>query len=286
MLSKIITKVNERILRHLIDQKASLTEIATATKTTKANISRSLKILEKEDLIRKEIKGKTHIYRFNYFHRYANTILKLFLDDIKKKYDQKLCYKPALLNGLLKQMLNDNYVGVIFFGSSINRNFNDIDIFILLKKTDGSKALIERIKKIDFRFSPIIGTLQEIENGLSHEDMLFKNITNGLPYSCEQEVIYLKYRSFFLKKQDIEERFIIGYREILSCLEFSEKEYLKRHLEKGIRDIMYAAMNYKDLSPKDDRELDVMFKKSYKMKLPDKVNKALQFAEKIGGSIL
>ena len=66
MLSKMIKTINWRILTYLIEKgEASLSDIARETKTTKANTFYGLKDLVSLDIVRKTIKGRTHLYRFN-----------------------------------------------------------------------------------------------------------------------------------------------------------------------------------------------------------------------------
>lgn len=285
MLSQLITRVNVRVLGILLEKEASLSEIARESNTTKANIFRSLKALEKEDLVRKEIQGRTHLYHFNYLHPQAKEIWKQFQIEKKEVYNQKMNGLPALLNSLMENMLGNSYGGCIFFGSSLSGNFNDIDVFVMAKNIKKA-SLMKEIKLINPKISPILGTREELELGVSKEDMLYKNILKGIHFNCEDFVLTLRKKQQFLRKEDIKERFILGYREILSCLEFPEKEYLQKHLEKGIMDIIYSALNYFDLSPENDLQAKEMFKKQFGFCFSRTVNAVKSQAEKIGMIIL
>src|SRR3989338_4717143 len=287
MLSKIITKINIRILKIILEEKASLSEIARKSKTTKANVFHSLKGLEKEDLVRKEIRGRTHIYRFNYLHPLSRKIHTFFIEERKQEYNQKTNASPVLLNCLLENMLKKNYHGCIFFGSSLEEKYRygDIDVFIMII---GAKKNIlkNKIIKINEKISPIFGTKKELERGIREADMLYKNIIKGIPFNCEDFILELNHRQVFLRKKDITERFVLGYREIESCLEFREKEYAAKHLERGTMDIIYAALNYFDLFPENDLQARKMFKKQFGFIFSTHTKEAIKEAEKVGGTIL
>jgi predicted transcriptional regulator/predicted nucleotidyltransferase len=285
MLSQLITIVNVRILSILLERDASLSEIARESNTTKANVFRSLKVLEKEDLIRKEIRGKTHLYHFNYFHPRAKEIGKQFQVERKEAYNQKMKGLPALLNSLLENMLDNSYEGCIFFGSSLTGDYKDIDVFLMAKNIK-TVSLMKEIKLINPKLSISLGTRKELEQGLGQEDMLYKNILRGIPFNCEDFVLTLRKKQLFLRKKDIQERFILGYREILSCLEFPEKEYVRKHLEKGIMDITFSALNYFDLSPQNDSQAKEMFKKQFGFCFSCTANAVKSQAEKTGRIIL
>ncbi len=285
MLSNIITKINQRILKILLDEKASLSEIARKSSTTKANVFRCLKNLEKEDFVRKEVKGRTHIYKFNFLHPAARELNLLFISERKKEYVQKMNGLPELLHLLFKNMFKENYQGCIFFGSSLEGKYNDIDVFVVLEDTKGG-VLRKEVKKINEKISLVLGNKNELEKGVGEEDMLYKNIVKGIPFGCEELVIELRQRQEFLRRKDITERFVLGYREIISCLEFDEREYVKRHLNKGVMDVMYATLNYLDFFPENDNEANEMFKKQFGFVFSHEVNEAKRQAERIGRRFL
>ncbi len=285
MLSETITTVAKRILGVLLEEKASLSQIARITKTTKANIFLSLKRLEKEDLVRKEVLGRTHLYRFNFLHREAGEIMSFFLNEEKEKYNQKMENLPLLLHCLLKNIFGKRYQGCIFFGSSVKEKFKDIDVLVIVEESRKS-LLRSKLKRIDEKISPVFGTRKELEKGISEEDMLYKNILKGVPFGCEKLVLKLRKRHDFLRRSDITERFILGYREILSCLEFKEPEYVEKHLEKGTMDVIYAALAYLDLSPENDYQAREKFKMKFGFVFSSKVETAKKQAEKIGKRVL
>lgn len=268
-----------------MDREASLSEIARDSNTSKANISRSLRMLERNDLVRKEIQGRTHLYRFNRLHSQTLEIEKQFLKKRKEAYNQKINGLPALLNLLLENILKDKYQGCIFFGSSLTSSFRDIDVFVMVKDVKND-ILVKEIKAINPKISPVIGTRKELELGFSQEDMLYKNISKGIAFNCEDFILTLRRKSFSLRRKDIQERFILGYREVLSCLEFSEKGYTKKHLEKGIMDITYAALNYSDVFPENDSKAMKIFKKQFGFWFSNSAKTAKSQAEKLGAVFL
>ncbi len=285
MLSQIITKVNERIFGILLEGEASLSEIARDSNTSKANISRSLRMLERNDLVRKEIRGRTHLYRFNHLHSQALEIETQSQEERKRAYNQRMNGLPARLNSLLENILKDKYQGCIFFGSSLAGSFRDIDVFVMVKDVK-KDILVKEIKMINSKISPVIGTRKELEIGVGQEDMLYRNISKGIAFNCEDFILSMRRRPYYLRRKDIQERFILGYREILSGMEFSEKGYAKKHLEKGIMDITYAALNYSDVFPENDSQAMKMFKKQFGFWFSNSAKTAKSQAEKLGAVFL
>ncbi len=279
MLSKLITSVNWRVLSFLADNEASLSEISRKTGTTKANTFRSLKGLEELDLARKTIQGKTHVYRFNFLHPEAGEILELITEERRMDYSKKFGNMPLLLHAFLSETLKEKYKGCIFFGSSLAWNkFNDIDVFVVLKEKEAVEIITSKLKLIDKRISPIFGTEEELEAGVNSQDMLYKNIACGIPFG--PDLVNIKHKQFFLRKQDIRERFMFGYRELLSCLEFPEKKYQEVHFKRGLMDFIYSILNYYDLAPKNDVEAIQLFKKTIAKRVPATAKEAIRTMEK------
>ena len=278
MLSKIVTGINWRILAFLIERQASLSDIARETGTTKANTFHTLKKLDNYDMVRKIIQGRTHIYRFNFLHPQARDILNLAREEKAMIYNKKLQNLPIIIHTFLFQALKANYKGCIFFGSSINETFKDIDVFAILKEKKNTIEIEKKVKLINNKISVLFGSEEEFINGIRNQDMLYKNILDGISFGLD--IISIKYQNAFLKKEDIKERFMIGYREILSCFEFKEKTYQKIHLEKGIIDIIYAILNYFDLAPRNDKEAISLFKINLKNQKPKTIKEAVSLANK------
>ncbi len=286
MLSKLITNVvGRRTIAVLLEKNASLSEISRESHTTKANVFHTLKKLEKEDIVRKSVEGRTHLYRFNFLHPEAKGIIGMFLGEEKKAYLQKMRGLPALVHFLLENMLRDKYLGCIFFGSSVKEKYNDIDVFVIAEGVK-QNILQKEVKKVDDKISLVLGTRHELEKGITEEDMLYKNIIKGIPFGCESFALDLRQHQAFLRRKDIVERFTLGYREILSCMEFTEKEYVKTHVEKGIMDITYSALNYLDVFPENDVEAMKIFKKQIGFVFSENASKAKEQAEKIAEMIL
>lgn len=286
MLSEIGKKNNFRILAHLLEEEASLSELARRLKITKTRVFYSLKELERLDLVRKEIKGRTHIYRFNFLQAQAGEVIKIFLLEKKRDYNEKLKGLPGLVDIFLKTVLKEKYQGCLFFGSSLEGKFKDIDLFVMLQDFKEKKELGDKLKLIDKRLSPVFGTKEELKKGVETKDMLYSNIIRGLGFSCEDFVLKARYGEYFLRRADIEERFVLGYREILSCLEFKEKGYIKKHLEKGVMEMVYAMLNYYGLYPKNDQETKRRFKEKSGLSIPNTLKEAIKLMGKLKGVIL
>lgn len=278
MLSKIIKKVNWRIVTFLIVKESSLSDISRGTKTTKANTFYALKELEELDFVRKIIRGRTHVYRFNFLHPQSKIIMDMYMEERRKAYNKKLGNMPIIIHSLLSHSLKKSYNGCIFFGSSLEGKYNDIDIFILMEDRQNTSEIETKLKLIDKNVSPLFGSEKEIHNGIKNQDMFYKNILSGISFGSD--IGKIKYEDMFLRKADINERLIIGYRDVLSCLEFTEKEYVKVHLEKGSMDIIYALLNYFDFSPKNGREAISLFKQKFKEPKPTTAKQAIGLVKK------
>ena len=278
MLSETITKLNWKIIKLLINNNLSLTEISIRTGSTKANVHYALKKLEKLDLLRKDIKGRTHIYRFNFLNKRARLFFEHYEYERRKEYNEKLNNIPNLVNTFCINALKENYQGCIFFGSSIDKKYNDIDVFISTKEKIKTNELRKKTKLIDKRLSLLFGSLNELKNGLNKEDMLYKNISKGISFNiCLYNLIYNKQ---IQRKKDINERYIIGYREILSCLEFKDDMYTKNHLQKGVIDLIYAILNYFGVYPKNDIEALNKFKEKLNNSKPKTIKQSIDLVKK------
>lgn len=283
MLAKIITKkLNYRIIDYLVDKVGIVTSIAKAIKSKKANVSKALRELEGEGIVVKDIIGRSHSYSFNYSHPEAKEIIKFVLMNRANELSTKLDNLPKFMDAYLRLTLKGNYLGLIVFGSALTGNYKDIDIFVILNKLENKDKVIESVKLINNKISPIVGTKKELRKGAINQDALYKNIIGGVPFGCLDFIFNPRYGVFFLKREDIEERFIIGYREIQSCRRFKDdKIYLKNHLKKGIFDIIYALLNYKNIIARNDKEAEQFFKKIFKCRVPTTIKQAELFAERM-----
>src|SRR3989344_8101256 len=132
MLSDLITNLNIRILEFVLNREVSITDISKGAKTTKANAFHVLNKLKSFDVVRKKVQGRSHIYRFNFLHSEAEEIISLFEEKKRQVYNKKLNNLPRILHSFLTITLKENYLGCIFFGSSISKDYNDVDVYILL----------------------------------------------------------------------------------------------------------------------------------------------------------
>lgn len=278
MLSKLIKMVNWRVLVFLIRMESSLSGIARETRTTKANTFHSLKELEKLDMVRKTVSGRTHVYRFNFLHPEARFILDMAVEEERLSYSQKLKNLPVIIHTFLSHSLKEIYQGCIFFGSSLEAGYRDIDIFIALKKRENTQEIEKKLKLMDSRISPIFGSEEELNLGVENQDMLYNNILLGVPFGLD--TIGIRCKDMFLRKKDIKERFIMGYRDVLGCMEFTEREYREPHLERGVMDFLYAVLHYLDMFPKNDSEAVRLFRQKLKESKPKTVKEAIRVMEK------
>lgn len=283
MLAKIINKkLNYRIMDHLKDNEDTVTSIAKSINSKKANVSKALRELERNNIVTKEIIGKSHKYNLNYLHPESKEIINFLLINASNRLNTKLQNLPKFINAYLRLSLKENYLGLIVFGSALTGRYNDIDFFIILKKSKNKEQITGNLKLINKKISPIIETKKELEKGINNNDGLYLNIISGIPFGCLDIIINLRYKTDFLKRKDIEERYLIGYREIQSCKKFkNDKIYIKNHLERGIFDIIYALLNYKQATARNDIEAKELFKKIFKYKIPTNLTEAELFAERM-----
>lgn len=283
MLAKIITKkLNYRIIDYILNKQDTVTSISENIKSKKANVSKALRELEKENIVVKEIIGKSHSCRFNGLHPEAKGIINFLLINRANELNTRLKDLPKFIDAYLRSVLKNDYLGLIIFGSALTERYKDIDIFVILNKIKSKEQIIENLKSIDEKISPLIGTKEGLEEGFKNNDALYTNIISGIPFGCLEFIINLKYKHLSLKRKDIEERFIMGYREIQSCKKFKDdKAYIKNHLERGVFDIIYALLNYKQVIARNDREAEQSFKKTSGCRIPKTLKQAELFAEKM-----
>ena len=287
MLSKMLTirekNIKFRILSYLYDNENNVTNIAKAIKSQKANVSRTINELRKSGLVRKEVIGRSHKYKLNLLNPSVRDLIEIIIKNRIDAFDKKLNCMPSFLNSYLNVILKNNYKGCIFFGSALTNKYKDIDVFIMAKNLKNKEEITKKIKSFNTKIAPLFGARKELEKGFINHDMLYLNIINGLPFSCLNFIINLKYKEYFLRRKDIEERFIIGYREIQSCKEFKDdKIYIKNHLKKGILDMVYSVLNYLEFTPKNDYEALKLFRKNFKLLISYKnIKKSENLAKKL-----
>ncbi len=283
MLAKIITKkLNYRIIDHILDRENTVTLIARDVKSKKANVSKALRELEEKNIVVKEIIGRSHRYKLNYLHPEAKEIIRFLLVNRSNELNDKLNNLFKFIDAYLKSILKHDYTGLIVFGSVLTGKYRDIDIFVIADKLKSKNRIIENLKSINKKISPVIGIKEELEKGFENNDALYTNIIKGMPFGCLDFIINLRYKYLFLKRKDIEERYLIGYREISSCKKFeNDKIYLKSHLRKGIFDMVYALLDYKQAAARNDREAEQLFEEIFKYKIPMTLKQAELFAKKM-----
>lgn len=283
MLAKIITKkLHYKIMDYLLDKENTVTSTAKDIKSKKANVSATLRELEKKNIVVKEIIGRSHKYKLNYLHPEAKEIIKFLLINRANELNNKLKNLPKFINAYLKLILGQDYAGLIVFGSVLTGEYKDIDIFVIMNKLRSKNQIIENLVLTNKKISPVIGTKKELKEGFEDNDALYLNIINGVAFGCLDFIVNLRCKSFFSKRKDVEERYLIGYREILSCKKFKDdKIYIKNHLEKGIFDIIYALLTYKQVKARNDREAEQLFGQIFKQTVPKTLKQADIFAQKM-----
>lgn len=289
-------KLDMRLIRALFDEEASVTGLAGKAGSSKIRVSLALRKLMKEDIVKREVIGRTHRYSFNYCHRSAGEALRLVLAERAEEFRSRI--SAGFIFEFLKSVLGSKLSSIIFFGSCVSgQEFRDVDIFLVFKEEKEEQEKIGRIFEelglfFGLKFSFMLGTEKEVEEGcLSKKDMFYANLMKGLPFGCEDFFISLKFREH--ATADARERFILGVRELISCRKHGDDPlFLKRHLEKGLFDLVYSALKYSGYSPADDYEAMRQAKEVLRTELPEKakrgkasVRECLEFARTLSSKI-
>ncbi len=259
MLKKDLTN---RIIMFLLENQGSVTEIAKKIGSTKARVSESIRELESLNIVKKEVLGRTHNYSFNYLNPFSKEIYRMFLVKKSNDLNKKLNYLPSILTEYLKRIFKKNFEGMIFFGSCIlEEEFRDIDVFLLFSGKQDLKTIEKAIKDFEtfyrnHKLSYLIGTKKEIvDNYLKKEDMFYQNLMKGVPFGCLNFFLDLRFKEHEAILNDIIDRTITGLREVINSLkERDDKRYVRKHMENGLFNIIYAFLRYHGKSASNDYE--------------------------------
>ena len=257
LLRILSRELNQRILTYVLDKEDNVTNIAKAIKSTKARVSIALNELQENKLVAKKVFGKSHIYALNTSAYYFKSIAAMIIQQKAEQLSHKLEDLPKIADSYLRNILKENYVMTIFFGSSISeKEYKDIDAYVILKKRyDKAAELKKRLMLLNNKLAPIFGTLDELNTGIKNKDSLYGNILNGLPANNVEGFIELKYREELLKRKDIEERFMLALREL-------QLELSPENMERAVFDAAYAALSCLGNAAKNDNEAIELCKRS------------------------
>jgi predicted nucleotidyltransferase len=167
------SRLKIRILRTMSLQKDwafSISELSREIGSYKANVSKILNELEKENIVKSISKGRTKLYSLNT----ENLFVKKFIADYFKKEGEM----PDTLGREILQVLKPQFikevVSVVLFGSVLTDKFtlnSDIDLLVLLKGKKCPESLENRIRRLsdylesfDLHLFPMVLTLDEIRS--------------------------------------------------------------------------------------------------------------------------
>ncbi len=178
LIEQIFGKRNNiRVLRHLImhkDWEFNISELSKDTGINKGVISRLIKQLEKDNLIKVNKKGKIILFRINK----ENLIIKeLIIPIFKSEKDFfDLYIKPDIL-----KLKSKNTESVLLYGSYSRGEFtltSDIDLMVILKRKDNTtiKAVTEKFLEKDVILNTDIISLKEFRKLYKMKEPLFIKI--------------------------------------------------------------------------------------------------------------
>jgi len=155
------SKSKVRILRLFISRRedfmASGNDVARLIGLTPPATHASLKELHDQDILRRDIVGKQHIYRLNTSSRIVKDILK---PAFQKEHSIKEDIKDFLLKKIKEYKVANLIISLVLYGS-VSRNethkTSDCDIAIVVKESSSKKIEDLFIEKISSEFSEYFG---------------------------------------------------------------------------------------------------------------------------------
>lgn len=180
-LEKILgTKNNVKIIRYLIrhkDWEFNITELAKDTGLNKGVLSRLVKKLEKENVIKIKRKGKILLFTINRDHFIMkNLIMPLFQKEDSLIFDY--------INKELKKVIDKNIVSLILYGSFASgtaKLTSDIDVMVIVTKENvllnkKLESIKEQFLNEDLLLRIDIITLTEFKKAYKQKEPLIKSI--------------------------------------------------------------------------------------------------------------
>lgn len=151
-----------KIIRLFISKRedfmASGSDIARLIGLTPPATHTSLKVLCDQDILKRDIVGRQHIYRLNISNRIVKDILKpAFLKEVSIKED----IKDFLIRRIKKYKVSAFVVSLILYGSLARgetHGSSDCDVAVVVKNTQVKKEIEDLfIEKISTEFSEYFG---------------------------------------------------------------------------------------------------------------------------------
>ena len=174
------TKNKIRVLRHLIRHKNwefNISELSKDTDINKGVLSRLIKDLEKENIIRVNKKGRILLFSINR----NNIIIKKTIIPLFEKEANFFEYfvKPKLL-----KLRGKNVISIILYGSFSSKNAkltSDIDLLLVVKNenknlSDKSNKVKEEFLKMDILLRADIMSLKEFKQLYHQKEPLIRSI--------------------------------------------------------------------------------------------------------------
>ena len=180
LLNILGTKNNIKVIRTLVrhkDWEFNISEFSKDTKLNKGVLSRIVKKLEKENVIKVNRKGKILLFKINKDNLFIkNVIIPLF-------EKEQTFFKEHLKNKLIN-LKEENVLSIILYGSYASGEANltsDIDIMVVIKnKTNSlinkSDNLKNELLKEDFLLRIDIINLSEFKKLYKLKEPLLKSI--------------------------------------------------------------------------------------------------------------
>jgi predicted nucleotidyltransferase len=139
-------KNNIKVLRHLIkhrDWQFNITELSRDINVNKGILSRLIKDLEKENVIRTSVKGKIKLFSVNKENLFIRkVIIPLFEKESSFYYDELTRFVNAV---------KEEAISIIAYGSVVSGTIkltSDIDILVIIsKKTESLEKQIDKLRK-------------------------------------------------------------------------------------------------------------------------------------------
>lgn len=178
------TNSKVKIIRLFISRRedfiASGREIARLIGITPPAAHATLKDLYNQDILKRDIIGKEHIYRLNANNRIVHDILK---PAFKKEYSVKKDIFKFLKEKIKEKKLEDNIFTLILYGSLQSGGTNeksDVDIAIVARN-ESAKERIERIfiEDISHQFHEYFGV--NLDSYIKTKDEFVKRLRKNQP---------------------------------------------------------------------------------------------------------
>ena len=177
------TKNNVRVLRYLArhrDWEFNITELSNELGMNKGILSRLIKILERENIIKTNRKGKIILFKINNENLIIKNLIIPFFINEENFFDSYI--KPRIM-----KIKSTDAISIILYGSYAKNSFkltSDIDLMIIIKNKKEkiikkSEEIKERFLKEDILLRTDILTLNEFKRLYKHGEPLIISIVKN-----------------------------------------------------------------------------------------------------------